>query len=92
MIVRIASEGQFLVDDSLAAQLNEFDNQLVQVVERGAESEFATALGQMLDLVRSRGEALPDDDLHPSDLVLPPPDIDFDEAQHLFKGDGLIPG
>ncbi|OGG49769.1 MAG: hypothetical protein A3F84_16840 [Candidatus Handelsmanbacteria bacterium RIFCSPLOWO2_12_FULL_64_10] len=92
MIVRIASEGQFRLDDSLAVQLNDFDNQLVQVVDSGSEAQFAPLLARMLDFVRSKGQPMADDDLSASQVVLPPPDIDFDEAQHLFKGDGLIAG
>ena len=92
MIIRIPTEGQFRVDDQLTGQLNDFDNQLVALVERGDDSQFAAVLKQMLDLVRGKGQRLPDDDLSASTLVLPPADLTFEEAQSLFKGEGLIPG
>lgn len=92
MIVRIPAEGQFRLDDEFSGRLNDFDNQLVELVQRGRESEFAAVLGQLLDVVRKEGEHLADDELVASTLVLPPADITFQEAQNLFKGEGLIPG
>lgn len=92
MIVRIPTEGQFELDDQEAGELNDLDNKLVALVEHGNEAQFSTVLAQMEDLVRTKGDHLPDSDLHASDIVLPPPDLTFEEAQALFKGDGLIPG
>ena len=45
----------------------------------------------MLELVASDGNALNDDELVESDVILPPRDISFREAQGEFTGDGLIP-
>ena len=45
----------------------------------------------MLDLVRSAGHALDEDELEESDVILPPPDISFVEAAEEFTGEGLIP-
>ena len=45
----------------------------------------------MLELVRTDGEALGEDELEESDVILPPRDVTFDEAQGEFTGDGLIP-
>ena len=91
MIVRIATEGQYEVEDSVIDQLNEVDNKVVEAVEAGDESAYATAYEQLLSLVREHGTELPDDDLHESGLILPPPDLTFDEAGEQFTGDGLIP-
>jgi hypothetical protein len=91
VIVRIPAEGQFRLDDQEAAQLNDLDNRLVELVERGDEAGFTATLRELLDLVRSHGDQLPDEEIVPSSIVLPPPDLTFDEAQHLFQGDGLIP-
>jgi hypothetical protein len=48
-------------------------------------------LGVMAKTVRERGERLADDDLSPSDLIIPPDDLSLEEAKELFSGDGLIP-
>ena len=45
----------------------------------------------MLELVASDGNALDDEELIESDVILPPRDITFDEAKGEFTGDGLIP-
>ena len=45
----------------------------------------------MLELVANDGEAVADDELVESDVILPPRDVSFDEAAGEFTGDGLIP-
>jgi hypothetical protein len=37
------------------------------------------------------GERVSDDELEPSDLILPPSDLSLGEAQGEFSGEGLIP-
>lgn len=91
MIVRIAGEGQFKLPDGDAGRLNELDNEAVAAVEAGDEARFAELWGQMLELVASDGQALDDDELTESDVILPPRDISFAEAQGEFTGEGLIP-
>lgn len=91
MIVRIANEGQFKLPDEDAARLNELDNEAVAAVEANDEAKFTELWQQMLSLVASDGEEVPDDELVESDVILPPRDISFDEACAEFTGDGLIP-
>ena len=45
----------------------------------------------MLEIVASDGNALPEDELIESDVIMPPRDISFEEAKGEFNGDGLIP-
>jgi hypothetical protein len=45
----------------------------------------------MLELVRRGGRRLGDDEIEESDVIIPPPDLSFVEAQAEFTGDGLIP-
>lgn len=92
MIVRISEEGQYEVPASLLDHLNRLDNAIVEAVGRGDEARFRALLEEMVGLVRAQGKALPPEDLRPSDVVLPPPDIDLEEARGLFVGEGLIPG
>ncbi|HEV3376782.1 MAG TPA: hypothetical protein VG126_05840 [Thermoleophilaceae bacterium] len=91
MIVRISGEGQFRLPDEDAERLNELDNQAVAAVEQGDEAEFQELWEQMLDLVASDGNALDDDELVESDVILPPRDVTFEEACGEFTGEGLIP-
>lgn len=92
MIVRISTEGQYELGDDSGSELNELDNQVVAACESGDENAFHAAFGRMLDLVRTEGKRVSDDDLVGSDVILPPPDVSLEEAQAEFTGEGLIPG
>jgi hypothetical protein len=92
VIVRIATEGQYELSDGDAEALNELDNQTVAACEAGDEQRFQHAFTQLLDLVRSKGQRVGDDDLKASDVILPPPDVSLEEAAAEFSGEGLIPG
>lgn len=91
MIVRIATENQFRLPDSDAQRLNDLDNEAVTAVESGDEEKFHELFDSMLELVRSDGVLLEEDDLEGSDVILPPPDLSFEEAKAEFTGEGLIP-
>ena len=91
MIVRIATEDQYRLPDADAERLNALDNEAVAAVEAGDEDRFHEIFEQMLELVRTEGHRLGDDELEESDVILPPPDISFLEAGHEFTGEGLIP-
>jgi hypothetical protein len=91
VIVRIANEAQFKLPDSDAERLNELDNRAVSAAEGGDETGFQELWAQMLALVETDGEEVADDELFESDVILPPRDITFAEAQGEFTGDGLIP-
>jgi hypothetical protein len=91
VIVRISGEGQFRLPDGDAGRLNELDNRAVNAVEQGDEVGFRELWSQMLELVASDGNALDEDELVESDVILPPRDVTFQEAKGEFTGEGLIP-
>lgn len=91
MIVRIFNEGQYRVPDEDRERLQELDNEVITVCTNGDEQRFREAYDRLLDFVRSSGEPLADDELAGSDLMLPPPDVTFEEARTEFTGEGLIP-
>jgi hypothetical protein len=91
VIVRIAGEGQYQLPDGDVERLNELDNEAVSAVEAGDEGRFQELWGQMLEIVQNDGNAVPDDELVESDLILPPRDITLEEAKAEFTGEGLIP-
>jgi hypothetical protein len=91
VIVRIATEDQYRLPDEDAERLNGLDNDAVAAVDAGDEDRFHEVFEQMLELVRRDGQRLGDDELEESDVILPPPDLSFVEAQVEFTGDGLIP-
>ena len=91
MIVRIATESQYHFPDEQADRLNDLDNAAVEAVNADDEDRFHELFEEMLQLVRTNGSLLEDDELEESDVILPPPDTTLDEAAHEFTGEGLIP-
>lgn len=92
MIVRIATEGQYELDDGDAAELNKLDNKAVSACEAADEESFRAVFTQLLEFVRTKGKPVADDALFGSDIILPPPDVSLEEARSEFQGEGLIPG
>jgi hypothetical protein len=91
MIVRLMGEGQYRIDDSLHADLNALDERAVAALEAADEAELDARLDEIWQLVKERGERLADDDLSPSDLIVPPSDLSLEETRALFAEEGLIP-
>jgi hypothetical protein len=91
VIVRLLGEGQFRVDDSLLARLNELDSGVEKAVADGDERALWTGLQALADAVRENGVKLADDDLSPSDAVIPPEDLSLEEARELLQDEGFIP-
>jgi hypothetical protein len=91
VIVRLSGEGQYRVADEIVQRLNELDEQAQAAVEADDEPELDRRLDEMWAIVRQEGELLPDDDLSPSDFVIPPSDLTLEETKRLFSQEGLIP-
>jgi hypothetical protein len=91
MIVRLMGEGQYRVGDALVAKLDKLDNRAVAAVDRDDEADLDAALDEMADLVRAEGERLSDDEITPSDVIIPPSDLSLEETRMLFAGHGLVP-
>jgi hypothetical protein len=93
VIIRLMNEGQFRVGDEVLQQLDRLDDEAVAALEQGDEETLDRRLAAMWELVQSRGERLADDDLSPSDAIVPPADLTLEETRALFAGDGsgLIP-
>ena len=92
MIVRILGEGQFNLPGAVIDDLNDIDNRMVEAVAAQDDVQFQSLLDEMFRLVRERGQSVPLDELVESDLILPETDLTLDEAEHIFIGDGLLPG
>lgn len=91
MIVRLMGEGQYTVDNSLLDELNELDDRATAAAETGDETALDQALEQMFELVKQKGEPLADDDLSPSDALVPPSDLSLEETKELMTDEGFIP-
>jgi hypothetical protein len=91
VIVRLLGEGQFRVDDALIGRLNELDDEVERAVAAEDERALWTGLQALGDAVREHGVKLADDDLSPSDAIIPPEDLSLEEAQELLQDEGFIP-
>jgi hypothetical protein len=91
VIVRLLGEGQFRVDDALISRLNELDDEIARAVEAGDEQALWKGLQELAETVRANGSRLSDEELTPSDAVIPPEDLTLDEARELLSDDGFIP-
>ena len=91
MIVRLMGEGQYRVGDDVLTHLNRLDDDATAAIDANDEMRLDQTLEQMFQLVRAEGERLADEDLSPSDVVIPPSDMTLEETRALFSEEGLIP-
>lgn len=91
MIIRIMGEGQFEVADVDQKLLQTYDNQVEDAVNAGNEEAARTALSALHDYVVSHGQAVADDYLGSSDVVIPFVDATLAEIAELLTGEGFIP-
>jgi hypothetical protein len=91
VIVRLLGEGQYRVDDGLVTRLNELDDTIGRALEANDERALWDGLAALADEVRAQGSRLSDDELVPSDAVIPPEDLTLDEARELMSDNGFIP-
>jgi PspA-Associated protein len=91
VIVRLMGEGQYRIDDAVHRELDALDERAVAALEADDEGELDARLDDMWRIVQERGERLADDDLSPSDLIVPPSDLSLEETRALFADEGLIP-
>jgi len=92
MIVRILGDGQFRLDDNLLDRVNKIDNKIVKHVSQGNKAEFARDLANLISTVKELAEPLDPVEIIPSDLIIPPSDLSFEEAKQVFCDEGLIKG
>jgi hypothetical protein len=91
VIVRLMGEGQYRVDDSIRERLNELDDRASAAVEANDEAGVDKALDEMFELVKREGTPLGDDELLPSDVLIPPSDLTLEETKQLLTHEGFIP-
>jgi hypothetical protein len=85
MIIRIMADNQYRVDDSFLPELDKLDDPVVAALDQGDAAGYASSLKTLVDFVLAHGEALPLDEVTPSDSILPAPDMTLDEVRTLMK-------
>jgi hypothetical protein len=91
MIVRILGEGQFQMDDDVAAKLTALDRELDAAVEKEDDATFRMVLDALVRLVRDSGTPVPDEVFVTADFILPFSDATLAEVRQLLA-DGKISG
>lgn len=81
MIVRIMAEGQYRITDEHMSEVQRLDDQLDHAVEANDDGAFAATLQQLVTFVREHGQMVPDEEVIPSGLIVPAPDMSLAEAQ-----------
>ena len=80
-----------LANNGVDLLLNGNQHHMVEFKPLDADYNAGTQQAHVVELVRTRGTRLSDDDLHESELILPPPDLTLAEAGAQFSGEGLLP-
>ena len=85
------TENQYRLTEEQAAELDRLDDPLHAAIESGDESAFAAALETVIAFVRAKGEEIPVEEVVPSDVIIPAPDMTVVEArQYLQRGDEAV--
>ncbi|HWE60655.1 MAG TPA: hypothetical protein VHB98_03015, partial [Chloroflexota bacterium] len=63
-----------------------------KAVERHDEQAVTALLYRMIAYVQTAGQPILADEILPSDMILPPDNLTYDEIVGLLKEDGLVPG
>ena len=85
-IVRIAGHGQFKINQSTMAKINEIDNEIVDVLKKDSsnsktdESQFRNKIEEMASLITQEGEPLDNKEIVQSDIIVPAADLSIEEA------------
>jgi hypothetical protein len=90
MVVRIQGEDQYRLNIAERPQLEPLDNALSAAIEQQNSSAYTSALGNLLNFVRSHGVKLAPDALEGSDVMLPSEDMTIEEATALLAGNGNV--
>jgi hypothetical protein len=91
VIVRLMGEGQYRVSDECLTLLNKLDDDATAAIDANDQAALGLRLSAIWELVREKGSQLADDDLSPSDAMVPPDDLSLEEARQLLRDDGFIP-
>jgi hypothetical protein len=92
MIVRVQGSGQYRLEDGAVSGLNSLDTELLDAVSRHDEQKVTATLYRMIAFVQTSGTPVDPAEVVPSDAILPPDDLTYDEIVAVLKEDGLIPG
>ncbi len=80
MIVRIMTDNQYRLGDERMAEVRRLDDALDAALDSGDEKTFQSTLHQLVDYVHANGQVIPVEEVIPSDVIIPAPDMTLQEA------------
>ena len=98
-IIRISGGGQYEIDNNLLTQINDIDNKVVNILKNHSngqsnpevvKKELKGKLEEIISFIKNNGRPVMETDIVKSNLYIPQPDISVDEAQNVFKDEGII--
>jgi hypothetical protein len=94
VIARILVLGQFRLDADDLPGVEAADDAVEKAIAAGDERALRTALSDLIDVIVTTGDPVPDQEFVTSDVVVPPADSTLDDLQAFgAEGEeGLIPG
>jgi len=92
MVIRVQGSGQYRLQEDAVNGLNMLDTTLQEAVRTQDEKAATSTLIAMIDFVQKQGKPVADDEVIPSDAILPPDTLTYEEIMAVLKEDGLIPG
>lgn len=82
--------GQYRIEEKYLEEMNRIDNRLVDLVQQEDHDEFQKNYKMLIEYVKKHGTPVPDGEIVESDVIIPPDDLTLEEAQNIFKGQGII--
>ena len=94
MIVRILGLGQFRLEADDLPAVEAADDAVEKAIAAGDEAALKLAISDLIDVIVQAGDAVPDQEFVPSDVVVPPADSTLSDLGAIgAEGEeGLIPG
>ena len=94
MIARILGLGQFRLDADDLPGVEAADDAVERAIAAGDERALRTALSDLIVVIVTTGDPVPDQEFVTSDVVVPPADSTLSDLQAIgAEGEeGLIPG
>ena len=81
MIVRIMTEDQYRLGDDSVQAVQRMDDALGSALESGRADSFEAVLQDLVTFVRQHGQRVGVDEVVPSDVIVPAPDMTLEEAR-----------
>jgi len=98
-IIRISGGGQYEIDNNLLNEINNIDDKIVNILKNHSngqsnnevvKQELKEKLEEITSFIKSNGSPVIDTYIVKSNLYIPSIDISVEEAQNVFKDEGII--